>query len=223
MRCRPNQAQRRARACTVFPRPISSPTMPPARCVCSSHIHFTPAHRRRTAHDPHDLHWRASQATLTRVWVSPEVADVRRRAAEAHSGSRRQGAAQRCSQRPCLRPPAQRATCSAGSGAGCSLAMAQPAASLARCRDTLGQTGNAGLRLQGQKPCSAQLPEGLESSNSTGRGSACGPAQVATRLTATALRLLAACDVRLQESELEQGHRERERVGISEGLYACLL
>ena len=34
----------RARAWIVLPRPISSPMMPPARCVCSSHIHFTPAH-----------------------------------------------------------------------------------------------------------------------------------------------------------------------------------
>jgi hypothetical protein len=35
-------APRKAATCTVFPSPISSPTMPPAPCVCSSHIQRTP-------------------------------------------------------------------------------------------------------------------------------------------------------------------------------------
>jgi len=39
LRCKP---ARKAASWMVLPKPISSPMMPPALCVCSSHSHFTP-------------------------------------------------------------------------------------------------------------------------------------------------------------------------------------
>jgi len=45
LRCKP---ARKAASWMVLPKPISSPMMPPALCVCSSHSHFTPGGKATT-------------------------------------------------------------------------------------------------------------------------------------------------------------------------------